>query len=41
MFWRGVNGERKTKEQMDMGIKDVDGNILTEEGAVQYSTFLI
>jgi len=35
MFWRGVNGERKTKEQMDMRIKDVDGNILTEEGAVQ------
>jgi len=35
MFWRGVNGEQKTKEQMYMRIKDLDGNILTEERAVQ------
>ena len=35
MFWRDVNSVRKVKDQMDMKVKDVDGNILTEESEVK------
>ena len=35
MFWSQVNANRKTKEQMDMRIKDMDGNVLTEQKAVK------
>ena len=30
LFWGGVNRERKTREQMDMRIKDADGNVVSE-----------
>ena len=31
MFWRDVSSVRKVKDQMNMRVKDVDGNMLTEE----------
>ena len=31
MFWRVASSVRKVKDQMDMGIKNVGGNILTKE----------
>ncbi|MEL7520935.1 MAG: reverse transcriptase family protein, partial [Cyanobacteria bacterium J06553_1] len=34
LFWSGVNRERKSREQLDVRIKDADGNVVTEERAV-------
>ena len=34
LFWSGVNEERKSREQMEVRIKDIDGNVVTEERAV-------
>ena len=35
MFWKEVNSQSKVKEQMDMRIKDIDGNMVTEKNDVK------
>ena len=35
LFWRDVNSVRKVRDQMDMRIKDVNGNILSDESEVK------
>ena len=35
LFWNGVNGQRKKKEQMSMRVKDSEGNVMTEPTGVK------
>ena len=35
LFWSGVNGQRKKREQMSMRVKDSEGNVMTEPTRVK------